>query len=95
MKITAPDKATVVTASDLKAVKSIVPVLHKFSYVPVAQPILASGVVRFVGEPIAAVVAPSEAEAEDSADGVSVEIAECRARCRRARGARRWRALGS
>ena len=75
--ITVPDKATVVTASDLKAVKSIVPVLHKFGYVQVAQSILASGIVRFVGEPIAAVVAPSEAEAEDSADGVSVEIAEC------------------
>ena len=76
MKITVPDKVTVVTASDLKAVKSIVPVLHKFGYVPVAQPVLASDVVRFVGEPIAAVVAPSEAEAEDSADGVSVEIVE-------------------
>ncbi|MGB7098541.1 MAG: xanthine dehydrogenase family protein molybdopterin-binding subunit [Xanthobacteraceae bacterium] len=75
--ITAPDTATVVTASDLKAVKSIVPVLHKFGYVQVAQSILASGIVRFVGEPIAAVVAPSEAEAEDSADGVLVEIAEC------------------
>ena len=31
---------------------------------------------RFVGEPIAAVVAATEAEAEDIADGVSVDIAE-------------------
>ena len=31
--------------------------LHKFNYVPIAQPILAHEVVRFVGEPIAAVLA--------------------------------------
>ncbi len=41
-----------------------------------AQPVLAAGFVRFVGEPIAAVVAPSEAEAEDSAEDVLVDIAE-------------------
>ena len=75
-KITAPDNAMVFTAADLAAVKPITPALHKFGYVPVAQPILASGVVRFVGEPIAAVVAPSEAEAEDMADDVLVDIAE-------------------
>jgi aerobic carbon-monoxide dehydrogenase large subunit len=74
--ITVPDNAIVFTAADLAAVKPITPTLHKFGYVPVAQPVLASGFVRFVGEPIAAVVAPSEAEAEDIADGVSVEIAE-------------------
>ena len=37
--------------------KPIIPALHKFGYVPVAQPVLATDVVRFVGEPIAAVVA--------------------------------------
>ena len=50
--------------------------LHKFNYKPVGQPILADGVVRFVGEPIAAVVAASEEEAEDIADQVEVEIGE-------------------
>ncbi len=75
-KITIPHGATVVTAADLKAVKPIIPELHKFDYVPVAQPVLAADVVRFVGEPLAAVVARSEAEAEDIADGVSVDIAE-------------------
>ncbi len=75
-KITIPDNAVVITATDLAAVKPINPALHKFGYVPVAQPVLASGFVRFVGEPIAAVVAASEAEAEDIADGVSVDIAE-------------------
>ncbi len=75
-KITVPDNAMVFTAADLAAVKPITPALHKFGYVPIAQPILASGFVRFVGEPIAAVVAPSEAEAEDIAEDVLVDIAE-------------------
>jgi carbon-monoxide dehydrogenase large subunit len=75
-KITAPDNAIVFTAADLSAVKPIAPVLHKFGYVPVAQPVLASGFVRFVGEPVAAAVALSEAGAEDIADGVSVDIGE-------------------
>jgi aerobic carbon-monoxide dehydrogenase large subunit len=56
-------------------VKPIMPALHKFGYVPIAQPVLASGCVRFVGEPIAAVVAASEAQAEDIVDTVSVDIA--------------------
>jgi aerobic carbon-monoxide dehydrogenase large subunit len=75
-KITIPDGATVITASDLNGVKPIAPALHKFGYVQVEQPILAHGVVRFVGEPIAAVVAASEAQAEDIADLVSVDISE-------------------
>jgi len=75
-KIRIPEGATVITASDLHGVKPIAPALHKFGYVQVEQPILAEGVVRFVGEPIAAVVGASEAEAEDVADLVSVDIAE-------------------
>jgi carbon-monoxide dehydrogenase large subunit len=73
-KITVPANAIVFTAADLSAVKPIAPALHKFGYVPVVQPVLAAGFVRFVGEPIAAAVAGSEAEAEDIADGVSVDI---------------------
>ncbi len=75
-RITAPQGATVITAADLAGVKPIRPMLHKFGYVPVDQPILASEVVRFVGEPIAAVIAASEEEAEDLADGVEVAITE-------------------
>jgi aerobic carbon-monoxide dehydrogenase large subunit len=75
-RITAPQGATLITAADLAEVKPIRPMLHKFGYVPVEQPILASGVVRFVGEPIAAVVAASEEEAEDLADSIEVEIVE-------------------
>jgi aerobic carbon-monoxide dehydrogenase large subunit len=78
-KISAPDGATVVTAADLAGVKRITPMLHKFNYKPVGQPILAEGVVRFVGEPVAAVVARTEAEAEDIAEQVEVSISETKA----------------
>jgi carbon-monoxide dehydrogenase large subunit len=73
-KIDAPKGATVVTATDLKGVKKITPMLHKFNYRPVGQPILADGVVRFVGEPVAAVAAASEEKAEDIADLVDIAI---------------------
>jgi aerobic carbon-monoxide dehydrogenase large subunit len=74
--IKAPQGATLITAADLVGVKPIRPMLHKFGYVPIDQPILASEVVRFVGEPIAAVIAASEEEAEDVADSVEVAIAQ-------------------
>jgi aerobic carbon-monoxide dehydrogenase large subunit len=74
--ITAPEGATVFTAADLAAVRPIQPMLHKFNYVPISQPVLAKEVVRFVGEPIAVVVAPTREEAEDIADLVEVEIEE-------------------
>lgn len=74
--ITAPEGALVITAADLKGVKKITPMLHKFNYRPVGQPILADGVVRFVGEAVAAVVAASEEEAEDIVDLVEVTISD-------------------
>ena len=76
VRITTPPGAMVVTAKDLAGAKPIRPMLHKFNYVPISQPILATDVVRFVGEPIAAVVAHSPQEAEDFADRVEVEIEE-------------------
>jgi aerobic carbon-monoxide dehydrogenase large subunit len=75
-KIGAPKDAFVVTAANLKGVKKITPMLHKFNYKPVGQPILADGVVRFVGESVAAVVAASEEAAEDIADLVELAIDE-------------------
>ncbi len=75
-KIDAPKGATVITAADLADVKPILPLLHKFNYRPVGQPILAGTEVRFVGEPVAAVVAASEEEAEDIADQVELTIDE-------------------
>jgi aerobic carbon-monoxide dehydrogenase large subunit len=74
--IKAPDGAMVFTAADLKGVKPITPMLHKFAYKPVGQPILADGEVRFVGEPVAAVVASNEEEAEDVADAVELVIGD-------------------
>ena len=74
--IKAPAGANIVTASDLGALKPIRPVLSKFNYVPVGQPILADGVVRFTGEPIAAAYAASKDQAEDLTDQVEVVIAE-------------------
>ena len=68
--IKSPDGAMVITAADLAGVKPILPMLHKFEYKPLGQPILADGEVRFVGEPVAAVVAASEEEAEDIVDEV-------------------------
>ena len=73
-RISPPEGATVITAADLSAVKPIQPMLHKFNYVPISQPVLAKDVVRFVGEPFAAVVAASREEAEDIADLVEVDI---------------------
>ena len=74
--ISAPDGAHIIRAADLKSALPIRPMLHKFNYQPVEQPILATDVVRFVGEPVAAVVAATNAAAEDIADAVQVEIDE-------------------
>src|SRR5215216_4248757 len=76
VRVAAPDGAMVVKAADVIGIKPIQPMLHKFNYVPISQPILAADMVRFVGEPIAAAVARSQAEAEDIADRVEVEIDE-------------------
>jgi len=75
-RIDPPKGAMVVTAADLAGVKPIMPMLHKFGYKPLGQPILADGEVRFAGEPVAAVVAASEEEAEDIADEVELVIGE-------------------
>jgi carbon-monoxide dehydrogenase large subunit len=74
--IKAPEGAMVITAGDLKGVKPILPMLHKFAYRPVGQPILAEGEVRFAGEAVAAIVAPSEEEAEDITDAVELVIGD-------------------
>jgi carbon-monoxide dehydrogenase large subunit len=76
VRVTAPDKTKIIRAEDLDGVRPIRPMLHKFNYQPIEQPILAKDVVRFTGEPIAAVFAPTSAAAEDIADRVELEIAE-------------------
>jgi carbon-monoxide dehydrogenase large subunit len=74
VSVTAPEGLTCFTALDLAGVEPIRAVLHRPDFVEVATPILADGVVRFVGEPIAMVVAATEAEAEDAAERVVVEL---------------------
>jgi carbon-monoxide dehydrogenase large subunit len=76
LTLQAPDGAMVVTAADLTGVKPILPMLHKFAYKPVGQPILAEGEVRFVGEAVAAVVAASEEEAEDIIDRIDFALSD-------------------
>jgi carbon-monoxide dehydrogenase large subunit len=69
-----PSGASVLTASDLAGVRPIRPLLHRPDYVAIEQPVLASDRVRYVGEPVAAVIAGSAAEAEDLAEQVAVEF---------------------
>ena len=54
--------------------RPIRPLLHRPDYVPIAQPMLAGERVNYVGEPIAAVIAPTPREAEDIAELVFVDI---------------------
>src|SRR5262249_52635831 len=75
VKISAPDGVRLIRAADLAA-RPIRPMLHKFNYRPIEQPILAREILRFAGEPIAAVFAPTAAQAEDAADQVEIEFAE-------------------
>jgi carbon-monoxide dehydrogenase large subunit len=76
VRVTAPDGAKIISAADLNGVRPIRPMLQKFNYQPIEQPILAKDVVRFVGEPVAAAVAATAAAAEDIADAVELEIDE-------------------
>jgi carbon-monoxide dehydrogenase large subunit len=69
-----PAGARVITAADLAGVRPIRPLLHRPDYVPVDQPVLAGERVNHVGEPIAAVVAPTREVAEDIAELVFVDI---------------------
>ncbi len=74
LAVNAPD-VPIITPAVLGDVKPICPHLDRPDYVPVAQPILADERVTYVGEPIAAVIADTAAEAEDLAEQVTVEIA--------------------
>jgi carbon-monoxide dehydrogenase large subunit len=75
-KINAPLHSNVITADDLTDLKQIRPMLHKFNYVTVGQPILADRNVRYTGEPIVAVFAANKDQAEDLADQIEVLIIE-------------------
>lgn len=74
ISVTAPAGVTMFTAEDLKDSVDIRAVLARPDFVATEQPVLARDVVRFVGEPIAMVLAETEAEAEDALDLVEVTI---------------------
>jgi carbon-monoxide dehydrogenase large subunit len=67
LAVNAPPEVPIITAALLGDVKPICPHLDRPDYVPVAQPILAHERVTYVGEPIAAVIGDTAAEAEDLA----------------------------
>jgi carbon-monoxide dehydrogenase large subunit len=74
LAIDAPSGAVVIKAADLHDVRPIRPLLHRPDYRAVSQPILPANEVSFIGQPLAAVIAPSRELAEDLADQVYVDI---------------------
>ncbi len=70
-----PKGGVVITAQDLAhAVRPIVANVNNPNFRSSEYPVLARDVVRFVGEPIAMVVADDRARAEDLAESVAVDI---------------------
>jgi hypothetical protein len=75
LRVKAPPEVPIITGALVGDVKPICPRPDRSDYVAVAQPILAHERVNYGGEPIAAVIADTAAEAEDLAEQVTVEIA--------------------
>ncbi len=69
-----PGDVVAFTAKDLAGVSGICPRLARPDFVPIATPILAVDEVRFSGEPVALVLAASQAEALDAAERVELEL---------------------
>lgn len=70
----AADGAVVLTAADLDGVGTIKPLLHRNDFIPIEQPILARDEVVYAGQPIAAVIADTQQDAEDLAEEIFVDI---------------------
>ncbi len=72
-----PGVRAVFTAADLPQPIPKIPFRrHNPSVVPYAQPVIAADKVRYVGEPLALVVADSAGQAEDALAAIAVEIDE-------------------
>ena len=74
-----PGVRAIFTADDVAKGGGIVPtvplrLLPTPEVVPFEQPVIAQTKVRYVGEPVAVVVADSQAQAEDAADAVEIDI---------------------
>ena len=72
--ITIPEGVRAFTIDDLAGVAPVRPLLLRPDYVATEQYVLAKDRVRFIGEPIAAVLASSPEQAEDDAERVEVEL---------------------
>lgn len=69
----APGVTAVITASDVDA-GPLLPPIDNPEAVPTPRPLLAAGVVRFVGEAVAAVVAADPYAAEDACELIALEL---------------------
>ncbi len=71
-----PGVVAVLTAADLGDAVPRIPIRldAQASYKPFEQPVIAVDKVRYVGEPIAVVIAETQAQAEDAADAVIADI---------------------
>jgi carbon-monoxide dehydrogenase large subunit len=71
-----PGVHAVITAADIGSVPTI-PLRQEQldAFRPFEQPVIATGKVRYVGEPVAVVVAESAALAEDAAEAIAIDIA--------------------
>ena len=66
----------VVVREDMRDASDIVANASLPTYKPSAQPPLASGKVRFVGEPVAMCFANTRAEAEDTAEEIELDLVD-------------------
>jgi carbon-monoxide dehydrogenase large subunit len=72
-----PGVHTVITAAEIGSVPTIPLRQEQLEiFKPFEQPVIAVGKVRYVGEPVAVVVADAAAAAEDAAEAVAVDIEE-------------------
>ena len=69
-----PSDVLAFTAKDLTGVAGICPTLARPDFVPVTTPVLAADEIRFSGEPVALVLAASQAEALDAAERVELVL---------------------
>src|SRR5437763_4522822 len=71
-----PGVHAIITAADLGATMPTIPLRQDSSpaFAPFEQPVIAHDKVRYVGEPIAVVLAESAAAAEDALDAIVLEI---------------------
>jgi carbon-monoxide dehydrogenase large subunit len=71
-----PDVHAVITAADIGSTVPTIPLRQESApeFKPYEQPVIAHGKVRYVGEPIALVLAENAAAAEDALDAIAVDI---------------------